>query len=117
MFIIISAVLVSLAAAILTTTVEIIAARIGVSDAIISSTIVAFGTSVPELSTVISAARKGYGELAVGNVMGANILNIIFVLGSSALISSEPIKVPINFYFIHFPASLLALILFGYLNL
>ena len=114
-FIIVSAILVSVGASVLTASVEVIATRIGVADAIISSTIVAFGTSIPELSTVISSAKKGFGELAIGNIMGANILNILFVLGTSAVISPEAIKVPSNFYYIHFPASIIALIIFGYL--
>lgn len=114
-FIIVSAVLVSFFASALTNTVEIIANRVGISDAIISSTIVALGTSLPELSTVIASAKKGYGELAVGNVMGANILNIIFVLGSSLIFSPKAITVPDEFFFIHFPASIVGLLIFGYL--
>ncbi|MCZ6754033.1 MAG: calcium/sodium antiporter [Gemmatimonadetes bacterium] len=62
-----------------------------VSDRIIGLTIVAIGTSLPELVTSLVAARKGHGELAVANVIGSNIFNILGVLGVVAIIS--PIRV------------------------
>lgn len=58
-----------------------IAAEIGVSDRIIALTVVAFGTSLPELVTTITAARRGENELLVGNIIGSNIFNICIVLG------------------------------------
>ena len=58
-----------------------LAAMIGVSDRIIALTVVAFGTSLPELVTTITAARKNENELLVGNVVGSNIFNICIVLG------------------------------------
>ena len=61
-----------------------------VSDRIVGLTIVAFGTSLPELMTSVTAARKGNADIAVGNIVGSNIFNILFVLGTSALI--RPIK-------------------------
>ncbi|MCR5148212.1 MAG: calcium/sodium antiporter [Eubacterium sp.] len=57
-----------------------------VSDRIIGLTIVAFGTSLPELMTSVTAARKGNADIAVGNIVGSNIFNILFVLGTSVLI-------------------------------
>ena len=60
------------------------AERIGVPKHIISATLVAFGTSLPELVTAITAVRRGHGELAVGNIIGADILNVLFVAGVSA---------------------------------
>ena len=48
-------------------------------------TLVALGTSIPEVATCISAARKGEGELAVGNILGADIMNICWVAGASAI--------------------------------
>lgn len=59
----------------------------GVSDTIIGLTIVALGTSLPELVTSIVASRKGENGIAIGNVIGSNIFNILFVLGLSAAIS------------------------------
>lgn len=64
-----------------------IASAMGVSDAIIGLTIVACGTSLPELATSIAAALKGKPGIAIGNVIGSNIFNIFFVLGTSATIT------------------------------
>ena len=63
----------------------------GMSQRFIGLTIVALGTSLPELVTSVSAARKGNADIAIGNIVGSNIFNILFVLGTSALI------IPINF--------------------
>jgi len=67
-----------------------IARSFGVSDMLIGVTIVAIGTSLPELVTSITAGRKGRNDLAVGNVIGSNIFNTLFILGASALAS--PLK-------------------------
>lgn len=63
-----------------------IAARLGLSAGLIGLTVVAFGTSAPELLVSITAALKGSGDIAVGNVVGSNISNITLVLGTTALI-------------------------------
>ena len=63
-----------------------IAARFGLSQTLIGLTIVACGTSLPELVTSIVASRKGENDLALGNVVGSNIFNILFVLGISSTI-------------------------------
>lgn len=62
-----------------------IAGQMGVSQAFIGLTIVALGTSLPELATSVVAAIKGKGDMAVGNVIGSNILNVLGILGLSAL--------------------------------
>lgn len=67
-----------------------IARVIGLSEFVISATIVAIGTSLPELVTCIIAALKKNIDLAVGNIIGSNILNIIFVLGVTALVKPFP---------------------------
>jgi cation:H+ antiporter len=72
-----------------------IASQIGVSERIIGLTIVAVGTSLPELVTSIVAARKKNIDLAVGNIIGSNIFNIFFILGISSLI--RPISYPLSF--------------------
>ena len=64
-----------------------IAEVIGISERIIGLTIVAFGTSLPELVTSIAAARRGNADIAIGNIVGSNVFNILFVAGTSALIS------------------------------
>ena len=64
-----------------------IAAAAGVSDKFIAITILAGGTSLPELATCIAAAVKKKGQLALGNIIGSNIFNILLILGGSALIT------------------------------
>ena len=63
-----------------------IAEKIGMSERFIGLTIVALGTSLPELVTSVTAARKGSSDIAIGNIVGSNIFNILFVVGISALI-------------------------------
>ena len=67
-----------------------IAKILGVGDRFIGLTIVALGTSLPELVTSVVAAKKGNADIAVGNIVGSNIFNILFVLGTSALITPVP---------------------------
>ena len=64
-----------------------LASRIGLSPLVIGLTVVAYGTSAPELAISASAALSGEADLAVGNVIGSNIFNILFVLGLSATIA------------------------------
>ena len=64
-----------------------IATSFGVSQTIIGLTIVAVGTSLPELITSVTAARKKNTDIAIGNIVGSNIFNVFFILGMSALIS------------------------------
>jgi len=70
---------------------SLIAASFGLSQTLIGLTVVAFGTSLPELVTSVAASAKGENSLALGNVIGSNIFNILFVLAASAAIS--PMKV------------------------
>ena len=65
-----------------------IAATFGMSEALIGLTIVAMGTSLPELVTSVVAAKKGESGLALGNVIGSNIFNLLFILGSASALSS-----------------------------
>lgn len=74
-----------------------IAKFFGVSDRIIGLTIVSIGTSLPELVTSVNASFKGKNDIAVGNIIGSNIFNILFVLGTSALIAPSGIPFASNF--------------------
>jgi cation:H+ antiporter len=76
---------------VLVSSVTIVAERWRVPDAVIASTIVALGTSLPELVTGITAIRKKHPELLVGNVIGADILNVLFVIGFSSLAAPLPL--------------------------
>lgn len=67
-----------------------IALRLGVSEAVIGLTVVALGTSLPELATSVIAAAKHNSDIALGNVFGSNIFNVFFVLGTSATIRPLP---------------------------
>lgn len=67
-----------------------VARWLGVSEVVIGLTLVAFGTSLPELATTVAAARKGQMELAVGNVVGSNIFNLLLVLGVAGVILPQP---------------------------
>ena len=64
-----------------------IAKTFGMSERFIGLTIVAFGTSLPELVTSVTAATKGKADIAIGNIVGSNIFNILFVVGTTALIT------------------------------
>lgn len=63
-----------------------IAKRLGISDEIIGLTLVAIGTSLPELATSIMSAKKGSSDLAIGNVVGSNIFNILAIVGTAAVV-------------------------------
>ena len=65
----------------------IIAEALGMDDRLIGLTIVAFGTSLPELVTSAMAAKKGNADIAIGNIVGSNIFNILFVVGTTAMIT------------------------------
>ena len=69
-----------------------IARFFGMSERFIGLTIVAFGTSLPELVTSVTAAKKGNAGIAIGNIVGSNIFNILFVIGTTALICTGPFE-------------------------
>lgn len=69
-----------------------VAAQLGVSEGVIGLTVVAGGTSLPELATSVVAARKGQSAIAIGNVIGSNVFNILLILGLTATISPLQIE-------------------------
>lgn len=73
----------------------IIAQALGISEKVISLTIIAIGTSLPELVTSVTAAIKGNSDIAIGNILGSNIFNILLILGVSAIIT--PITYSISY--------------------
>ncbi|MFI4860237.1 MAG: sodium:calcium antiporter [Phycisphaerales bacterium JB063] len=85
----------------------------GVPDVVIAGTIVAFGTSLPELVVGIQSLRKGHAELLVGNVIGADILNVLFVIGAAAI--AAPLAIAdqtTSFVYIALPSMMLMLLYF-----
>jgi len=99
-------VMVVVGANILITAVEELAHRLQIPDAIIGATLVAFGTSLPELVTAVTAVRRGHGELAIGNVLGADVLNVLFVSGAAAAVTTGGLAVPPQFFYLFFPSML-----------
>lgn len=87
-----------------------IAETMGVSDRVIGLTIVALGTSLPELITSVTAARKNQADIAIGNIVGSNIFNILFVLGTASLICN--VEYPATFRVDSIVAILSAILLF-----
>ena len=73
-----------------------IARKLGVSEWFIGVSIVALGTSLPELVSSLIAAKKGHGEMAIGNVFGSNIFNILMVIGTTSLI--QPLSIGEEIY-------------------
>lgn len=69
-----------------------VATALGISDAVIGLTVVAMGTSIPELATSVVAARKGNSGIAIGNVLGSNVFNILLVIGLTGVISPMHIQ-------------------------
>ena len=76
----------------------VIAKSLGVSDAVIGVTVVALGTSLPELITAITALIKGYADVSLGNIIGANTLNLLLVVGIPAVIQGIKIEDMNSFY-------------------
>ena len=72
----------------------IIAEKCGVSEKVIGLTIVAIGTSLPELVTAITSLIKGHGSLSLGNIIGANIFNLVLVSGMA--VTLNPFDVPVS---------------------
>ncbi|MFD2513601.1 calcium/sodium antiporter [Pontibacter locisalis] len=90
-----------------------IAKRFGISDMVVGLTIVSFGTSLPELIINILSSMQGQSELAIGNVFGSNVANLLLILGITALICPLPIKR--NTILTEIPFSLIATLLVGFL--
>ncbi len=87
-----------------------LAERWHVPNDVVAVTLVAFGTSLPELVVGMTAIYKGHKELLVGNVIGADILNVLFVIGASAV--AAPLLIVPNFLYLHLPAMMVMMMLF-----
>lgn len=91
LFLIVGLALILVGANLLTDGASAVARRWGVSDMVVGLTVVAFGTSAPELVISVVSAIDGSGELAIGNAVGSNIFNVLVIVGITALV--RPIKV------------------------
>ena len=89
---VLGAAVIAVGADLLVDNATIVAKALGVSDAVIGLTIVALGTSLPELVTAITSLAKGHGSLSLGNIIGANLFNLVLVSGTA--ITINPFTVP-----------------------
>jgi cation:H+ antiporter len=92
LFVLIGLVLLMIGARLLVDSATTLARALGVSEAVIGLTIVAVGTSLPELAASTAAAMKGQRDMALGNIVGSNIFNILAILGITALIAPIPVE-------------------------
>jgi len=90
-----------------------LALKAGVSSIVVGLTIVAFGTSTPELAVSINTSISGHGNIAIGNVMGSNLFNILIIIGISAIVS--PLKIVMKLFKIQI--SILAITTIGFMLL
>lgn len=97
LFFILGAGMIALGAFALVESAKYISATIGISEALIGLTIVAVGTSLPELITTITSIKKKNSELGYGNIIGANIINLTLLMGTSGLVSGSS-GLPISFW-------------------
>ncbi len=91
---VVGAILIAIGADLLVDNAIIIAQKLGVSQKVIGLTIVALGTSLPELVTAITSLVKGHGSLSLGNIIGANLFNLVLVSGAAVTIS--PFELPVS---------------------
>lgn len=92
-----------------------LAKRFGISEALIGLTVVAFGTSLPELATSVAAVLKGQCEIGVGNVLGSNVFNLGLVVGTA--FSFRPAAVPVNVILWDIPILIAATLVVGFVVL
>ena len=90
--------------------VKVICHRFHVPEGIVAATLIAFGTSLPELVTALTCIKKRHTELLVGNIIGADILNVLFVTGAAAIAS--PLVVEPLFLTLHLPVMIAVLLVF-----
>jgi cation:H+ antiporter len=91
----------------------ILARRFGVSDLVVGLTVVSFGTSLPELTVNLLASFNGSSDIAIGNIFGSNIANILLILGATALVARLPVQR--DTVISEIPFSLMAALLVGFL--
>ena len=103
LFLILGAALIAVGARLLVDNGTKIASMLGVPDTVIALTFVALGTSLPELVTAIVALAKGHGALSLGNIVGANLFNLVLVCGTA--ITIRPFSVPVEKLFMGYNAS------------
>lgn len=107
-FIALGAVGLPLGASLIVDSAVTIAETWGVSDAVVGLSVLAVSTSLPELATVVVAAMQKRTDVALGTLIGSNILNILAILGITGLASPVPVPIPSGFVVLHLPTMLLS---------
>lgn len=111
LFFVIGIVMVAVGSHLLVVNGEKIAVALHVPKIIIGCTVIAIGTSLPELITAVKSAMRGVGDLSVGNIVGANILNVTIVTGTAASISPVPLSLERRYQLYNFPIMLVIMLL------
>jgi cation:H+ antiporter len=106
LFIVVGAVALPIGAKLMVDASVEMATHFGVDETVVGLTILAFGTSLPELATTVVAAVQKRTEVAIGTVIGSNIFNVLAILGVGAVISPLPFSVSPDFFTLHFPVML-----------
>jgi cation:H+ antiporter len=94
-----------------------IATRFGVPETVIGLTIIAIGTSLPELATTLAGAFQGHAAVALGNVIGSNVINLLAIMGAAAALSPEPIPIPAAFLRLDLPVMIAAALALAFFTL
>lgn len=115
LFIVVGAIGLPLGARMLVEAAVELAAQLGVSEAIVGLTIVAVGTSLPELATCGVAAAQRQTEMVLGTAIGSNVFNILAIMGAAAVVSPTPIAVPAGFSTLDLPVMAVASIVLAVL--
>ena len=95
---------------------KLIATTLNISEKIIGLTIVAIGTSLPELVTSLTAAIKGDSDIAIGNIIGSNIFNILFIIGLSSVITPITYNISYNFEMIILFIAMILMCIFPFIK-
>ena len=95
---------------------KLIAQALNISEKIIGLTIVAIGTSLPELVTSVTAAIKGDSDIAIGNIVGSNIFNLLFIIGLSAVITPITYNISYNFDIIILFIAMILMLIFPFIK-
>lgn len=107
LFFVLGAVSIILGSHLLITHGTTIATKLGIPEHIIAITLISIGTSLPELMTTITAVRKKEGSLSIGNIIGANIINLTLILPTCSLITSQSFFIPMQTLIVDFPFCLI----------
>jgi cation:H+ antiporter len=115
LFIVVGAIMLPVGARMMVEAAVEVAGQLGVSETVVGLTIVAIGTSLPELATTLIAAIRRQTEVALGTAIGSNVFNILAIMGVAALASPVPIPVPPGFLSLDLPVMVLSALVLTYL--